>query len=279
MDTTPLDGYKKIIVTILTLIAGSLGLFITDPSKAQSVGQFLIDVIGPVAITLVGIIYTVVQGSIDKEKVKINAVIASEAKQSIENASPPKANGVASLPAAAPLINPAALATAPTAPAYVPFDIDAAVGAAEEACRRDGVEVNPISRAFYFYPQVTRFDLREVPRTERISEAKRLIDKVVELFCEAFKFQTKLPKPPTQAEAANYHGYMLKLKKDYEKANNLTCSDETFEQLRNLVSYFNDIYTAQDGLTQLVGKTVDFSIYGTGAYTPTQVGWDYVKLL
>jgi hypothetical protein len=174
---------------------------------------------------------------------------------------------------------PATLATAPAPSAYVPFDLDAAVGAAEECARKDGVEVTPISRAFYFYPQVTRFDLREVPRTERVSEAKRLVDKAVELFCEAFKYQTKLPKAPTPAEAANYHTYMLKLKKDYEKANNLTCSDETFEQLRNLVSYFTDIYTAQDGLNQLSGKTVDWSIYGGGAFTPTQVGWDYVKLL
>ncbi len=278
MDTTPLDGYKKIIVTLLTLIAGSLGLFVTDPAKAQTIGQFLIDVIGPVAITLVGIIYTIVQGSIDKEKVKFNVIVGA-AKQSVENAPSPKANGAASLPAAAPIINPAALATAPAAPAYVPFDIGAAVGAAEEQCRKDGVEVTPISRAFYFYPLVTRFDLREVPRTERLSEAKRLVDKAVELFSEAFKYQTKLPKAPTPAETANYHGYMLKLKKDYEKANGLTCSDTTFEQLRNLVSYFNDIYTAQDGLNQLSGKTVDWSIYGSGAYTPTQVGWDYVKLL
>jgi DNA-binding cell septation regulator SpoVG len=269
METTPLDGYKKIIITLITIIAGSVGLFITDPSKAQSVGQFLIDVIGPVAITLVGIIYTIVQGSIDKEKVKAAGIAAL----------PPKANGAASLPAAAPMVNPAALATAPAAPPYVHFDIGAAVGAAEEQCRKDGVEVNPISRAFYFYPMVTRFDLREVPRTERVSEAKRLVDKAVDLFCEAFKYQTKLPKPPTQVEAASYHTYMAKLKKDYEKANGLTCSDTTFEQLRNLISYFNEIYAAQDGLAQLQGKTVDFSIYGSGAYTATQVGWDYVKLL
>jgi len=56
MDTTPLDGYKKIIVTILSLIAGSSGLFVTDPAKAQTIGQFLIDVLGPAAISLVGIV-------------------------------------------------------------------------------------------------------------------------------------------------------------------------------------------------------------------------------
>jgi len=45
------------------------------------------------------------------------------------------------------------------------------------------------------------------------------------------------------------------------------------------VAYFNDLYTAQDGLNQLTDKTVDWSIYGSGAFTPTQVGWDYAKLL
>jgi len=270
METTPLDGYKKIIVTLLTLIAGSLGLFITDPAKAQTIGQFLIDVIGPVAITLVGIIYTVVQGNIDKEKVKAAPKIAaiSEAK-----ASPKVESAPAQQPAVAPVM--------PAAPVdnYIPFDIDAAVGAAEESCRKDGQEVTPISRAFYFYPQVTSFDLREVPKAKRIEESKRLVDKTVDLFSEAFKYQTKLPKPPTLVEANNYHAYLLKLKKDYEKANGLTCSDKTFDELRNLISYFNELYNAQDGLAQLAGKTVDWSIYSGKSYGPLQVGWDYVKLL
>ena len=272
MDTTPLDGYKKIIVTILSLVAGSLGLFITDPGKAQTVGQFLIDVLSPVAITLVGVIYTIVQGQIDKEKVKTAATITGNSTSGEVNQSPKAESAAAQQPAAAPCI--------PAAPVdnYIPLDLDSAVGSAEESCRRDAVEVTPVSRAFYFYPIVTRFDLRDVPREKRVDEAKRLVDKAVELFVEAFKFQTKLPRPPTPAEAVNYHGYMLKLKKDYEKANNLTCSDKTFEELRNLISYFNDLYTARDGLAQLSGKTVDWSIYGSGAFTPTQVGWDYVKL-
>jgi len=281
METTPLDGYKKIIVTILSLVAGSLGLFITDPAKAQTVGQFLIDVLSPVAITLVGVIYTIVQGNIDKEKVKAastttTTTAASEATQSPkacrDGSSDPSASTPSTVPAAAPSI--------PAAPVdnYIPLDLDSALGSAEESCRRDGVEVTPVSRAFYFYPIVTRFDLREVPREKRVEEAKRLVDRALELFVEAFKYQTKLPRPPTPAEAVNYHGYMLKLKKDYEKANNLTCSDRTFEELRNLISYFNDLYTARDGLAQLSGKTVDWSIYGSGAFTPTQVGWDYVKL-
>ena len=270
METTPLDGYKKIIVTLLTLIAGSLTLFIHDPSKAQTIGQLLTEVLGPVIITAVGIVYTLVQGGIDKQIVKSNGIAAKAAS--------PKAEGAPSAQAAAPLV-PASLSTVPAPSAYVPLDIDAVIGAAEERARKDGVEVTPLSRAYYFYPYMTSFDLREVPRAERLTEAKRLVDKSVALFIEAFKYQTKLPKPPTPAEAANYHAYMLKLKKDYEKANGLTCSDSTFEHLRSTVSYFNELYSAQDGLSQLSGKTVDWSIYGSGSFTPTQVGWDYVKLL
>jgi len=273
METTPLDGYKKIIVTLITIIAGSLGLFIADPAKAQTIGHFLIDVIGPVAITLVGIIYTIVQGSIDKQKV-ISSVIARAAKQSPNDDTSPKGDSVAAQqPAVTPYI--------PAVPIdnYVPIDLEKMVAAANQSCRNDAIEVTPISTAFYFYPFITRFDLRDVPREKRISEAKRCIDKCVELFVEAFKYQTKLPMPPTPAEATSYHAYMGKLKRDYEQANNLTCSDKNFEELRNLIAYFNDLYTAREGLDHLAGKTVDWSIYGSGAFTPTQVGWDCVKLL
>ncbi len=272
MDTTPLDGYKKIIVTILSLIAGSIGLFVTDPAKAQTIGQFLIDVLGPAAITLVGIVYTIVQGNIDKEKAKTAAVEAKAQAIMAQEASP-KADSAAAQPVAAPI------AAAAEVEHYQPADLAKYVTAAENAIKADGQMITPLSRAFYFWPYIAHFDLRDVPRQLRIGEAKRFVDKGVELFTEAFKFHTKLAAVPTPAQAGSQHSYMFQLKKDYEKANNLLCSDKTFEDLRNLVAYFNDLYTAQDGLTQLMDKTVDWSIYGTGAFTPTQVGWDYAKLL
>jgi len=272
MDTTPLDGYKKIIVTLLTLASGMVGIFITDPAKAQTIGQFLVDILGPVLITLVGIVYTIVQGNIDKEKAK---TVATEAKvQAImaQEASP-KADSVAAQPVAAPIVTAAEIET------YQPADLAKYVTAAEGSIKADGQMITPLSRAFYFWPYIAHFDLRDVPRQLRIGEAKRFVDKGVELFTEAFKFHTKLDAVPTPAQAGNQHSYMFQLKKDYEKANNLLCSDKTFEDLRNLIAYFNDLYTAQDGLNQLTDKTVDWSIYGSGAFTPTQVGWDYAKLL
>ena len=75
---------------------------------------------------------------------------------------------------------------------------------------------------------------------------------------------------------------MLDLKKAYEKANNMLCSNKTFEELRYMVGDFNDLYTALDSLNQLEGKTIGWSIYGdagNAGYGPLQVGWDYAKLL
>jgi hypothetical protein len=269
MDTTPLDGYKKIIVTLLTLASGMVGIFITDPAKAQTIGQFLVDVLGPVLITLVGIVYTIVQGNIDKEKAKTAAVEAKAQAIMAQEASP-KADSAAAV--AAPIVT-AEIET------YQPADLAKYITAAEGSIKADGQMITPLSRAFYFWPYIAHFDLRDVPRQLRINEAKRFVDKGIELFEEAFKFHTKLAAVPTPAQAGNQHSYMFQLKKDYEKANNLLCSNKTFEDLRNLVAYFNDLYTAQDGLNQLTDKTVDWSIYGSGAFTPTQVGWDYAKLL
>jgi len=84
------------------------------------------------------------------------------------------------------------------------------------------------------------------------------------------------------AQSANRNAFMLDLKKAYEKANNMLCSNKTFEELRYMVGDFNDLYTALEGLNQLEGKTVDWSIYGeagNAGYGPLQVGWDYAKLL
>lgn len=102
------------------------------------------------------------------------------------------------------------------------------------------------------------------------------------MLIEAFKWYTKLEGIPTPAQAANRNAFMLDLKKAHEKANNLLCSNKTFEELRYMVGDFNDLYTALDGLNQLEGKTIDWSIYGeagNAGYGPLQVGWDYAKLL
>jgi len=128
------------------------------------------------------------------------------------------------------------------------------------------------------------FDLREVPRQYRVSESKRLVQKALDLVTEAFKWYTKLDVVPTPVQSANRNAFMLELKKTYERANNMICSNKTFEDLRYMVGDFNDLYTALDGLNQLEGKTIDWTIYGE-TVMPVMArcrwvgGWDYAKLL
>jgi len=42
MDTSVLDGYKKLIVTACTLLGAIVSVFVTDPAKAQTIGAFII---------------------------------------------------------------------------------------------------------------------------------------------------------------------------------------------------------------------------------------------
>ncbi len=271
METTPLDGYKKISVTVLTTLLTVILFFVKDPVHAQTLEQFWSGVLIPLVPTVIGMVYTVVQGSVDKAKI----MSAPSTPSAPATAEPPKAD---SAPAGQPAAAQSAVQAAELE-TYRPVDLDAYVAAAEEGIRKDGQGVTPLTRAYYFWPAITRFDLREVPRQLRLGEARRLVDKGIELFADAFRFYTKLEKVPTPAQAGSIHSYMLELKKAYEKANNLACSDRTFEELRNMLTYFNDLYTASDGLAKLEGKTIDWSIYGSEFFGPTQVGWDYAKLL
>jgi hypothetical protein len=249
---------------------------VTDPAKAQTIGAFITSTLPTIVITLVGIVYTIVQGNIDKEKAKTAATEAKAQAIMAQEASPKADSAPAEQPAVAQAVQAAPVET------YKPIDLDAYVATAERAAKADGLVVDPLNRATYFWPCMANFDLREVPRQYRISESKRLVQKALDLLTEAFKWYTKLEAIPTPAQAANRNAFMLDLKKAYEKANNMLCSNKTFEELRYMVGDFNDLYTALDGLNQLEGKTIDWSIYGeagNAGYGPLQVGWDYAKLL
>jgi len=279
METTPLDGYKKISVTVLTTLLTCVLFFVKDPVHASTIEQFFSGVLIPMVPVAVGMVYTVIQGSIDKEKVKAVAYVEKAKVTAAPASADVPAGEVSKNVIASEARQSPGIATAATVETYTPVDIPALVAKAEENIKADGQMITPMTRAYYFWPSIVHFDLRDVPRQLRIDESKRLVDKGIELFTEAFKFHTRLAKPPTPAQAGNIHSYMLTLKKEYEKANNLLCSDKTFEDLRSMVTYFNDLYTASDGLSQLAGKTIDWSVYGNTSFGPTQVGWDFARLL
>ena len=278
MNETPLDGYKKISVTVLSALLSVILLFVKDPVHAQTLEQFWAGVLTPLVPAIIGIIYTAVQGNIDKEKVKVSAGNGT-ASGAVAGGGIAEAVPVQPVQPAVSIIPPAPVDVSVDTVNYVPVDCDVYLAKAEEAIRKDGLQVNPLNRAYYFWSYAVNFDLRVVPRMFRVDEAKKLMNKCLDLFSEAFKYQTGLSYVPSPVQASSLNTFMLKLKKDYEKANNLTCSDKNFSELRNMVNYFHDIYTALEGLEALTGKTVDWSVYGSSAYTPTQIGWDFAMLL
>lgn len=171
MDTSALDGYKKLIVTACTLLGALVSVFITDPAKAETIGGFITSTVPTIVITLVGIIYTIVQGNIDKEKARTAATEARSQAIMSQEASPKDDSAPVEQPAVAPIVQAAPVET------YKPIDLDAYVAAAEESVKADGLIVDPLTRATYFWPCMTNFDLRPVPRQFRISESKRLYRK------------------------------------------------------------------------------------------------------
>lgn len=276
MDTNPLDGYKKIIVTILSLIAGSLGLFITDPAKAQTIGQFLIDVLGPVCITLVGVIYTVVQGNIDKEKAKTVATEA-KAKAAIARSESPKAESASvqqpavaqSTPAAAPKVEePVAL--------YTYADVNNIYAELKKKYGDDELAI-----AYAFYREAQMFNLASVQPKSRLKQATEFIQMAQLLFFAAFKWYTKLECPPL-AEFANTPKLMARIKNDYEKANNLVCSNKAYDEIKQLIGFINDFIQLNNGL-ELIGAQVDldwkdlpvgYNPYSVGIYAGSLVKFD-----
>jgi hypothetical protein len=271
--TSPLQGWRKILATLLMIaipaVNGTVvGVNLQEP-KDYNTNTLIVWVIMAL-LQLVPAIATLIAGAdyLKRNTEQNIAAIESQAKD-------PKANSVAvAQPAAAQIPTLAA----PDQP-YKMVDLDAYITKAESNIKADGFAVDPMKRAYYFYPAAAYFDLRPVPREYRIAQAKEFIGKSLALFTEAFLWYTKLPAAPTPTQASNYHAYSAQLKREYEAANNVPCSNKTFDELKSIVTYFNDLYTADDGLNQLMGKTVDWSIYGGGAFTPTKVGWDYAKLV
>jgi len=173
-----------------------------------------------------------------------------------------------------------AIPSVPEAPAYKPVDLDAYVVAAKHSIAPGEPTPDTLGLAYKFYaPILVTFDLREVPREYRVSESKRMLGKALELFTAGYLWYTKLPAPPTSAQASNVTAYMATLKKDYEKANNVPCSNKTFDELKSVVRFFADLYEASDGVGKLEGKTIDWSIFGGSEYTPLMLGWNYAKLI
>ena len=96
METTPLDGYKKISVTLLTVLLSIVLLFVHTQTTADTVTNVFTQLENWIP-ALLGIVYTLVQGSVDKPKAASSGTTASTTDAS------PKANSASvAQPAVAP---------------------------------------------------------------------------------------------------------------------------------------------------------------------------------
>lgn len=270
-DTKPLDGYVRLITTTASMVLTVALLFITDPAKATTITQFWNAVLIPAIPMVANIIFVIGRTVTDMKKIEAKKEVA------LAVAAAPITPVPTAVPTQVPA--PAVSSIAPAAeqqPQYKPVDVEAMVNAVEDGIRRDGLTVTDLNRAFYFYPKAANFDLRPVPRANRVEEATRITAKCLDLFKAGWKWYTKIDVP-TPDQCANPHVAMLSIKKAFEVAAGVTCSNQTFEELKNLIGYFNDLYSAMVGLEQLKGKIIDWSVYGGSTFGPFQVGWDYAK--
>lgn len=275
-NTSVLVGWRKILATLLMIaipaVNGSVvGLNLKQPVDYET--NTLIVWLITVLVELAPTIATLIAGS---KYITANKEQNIAAMEYTDEEAAPKVTYAPVNPTTSSVSTQTVLLSETP---YKASDLDAMIQVAEKQIQKDNEQVSPVSRAYYFYPMIAHFDLREVPRQYRIEESKRLVDKGLELFTEAFKFSTKLETVPTMLQSASLNTYMFELKKAVEKANNQVCSGQTFEHLRSMVTYFHELYEAQYGLKQLDGKTIDWSLYGGGSFTPTQVGWDFAKLI
>lgn len=168
---------------------------------------------------------------------------------------------------------------------YKPVDLDALVATCEARIKQDHLKITPLTRATYFWPLMANYDMRDVPAELRVSEAKRLVGKALELHTASFKWFTLITDIPTPEEVADWNNYETVLKKKYAAAHHIPCCPaNVVAGLKHMVQDFNDLYVAGSGLNELdkaqkAGKALRWKMYGNSIYGPIQIGWDWKELI
>ena len=161
METTPLDGYKKISVTLLTVLLSIILLFVHTQTTADTVTNVFTQLENWIP-ALLGIVYTLVQGSVDKEK----AGQLAEPRPPLRTHSPKANSASVAQPAVAQVVQAAA-----DVEVYTPVDLDKYVATAEEGIRKDGQTVTPLTKAYLFL--AGHYPLRSAPHPPAVPHQRR----------------------------------------------------------------------------------------------------------
>ena len=261
----------QLIGLLATLAIALLTMLINNPTQAETWTALIKGTIVPILELLAGMVFAIWVGKGD-----VAARKADEAK-ALASASYYAALNAGKIPGKKPDKKPyGARALAPDYSGTL-ADIDLMLQAVEAGLISDGITSGPVIKAERFYDAVAAYDMRTVPRETRLATAKALMGKVKELDVEAWSKKINIAIP-TPEQCAQKTRFMYQFKKDYEKANGISCGDAPYTLLSSLLGYFNNMYEAQAGLDQLTG-TVDWSSFGNSQYSAQMVGWHYANLI
>ena len=261
VSATAVTGIEPIIYAVGSLAAALIVYFVHSPGQAETLQQLLSQVALPLAILILGGHGIAVQTGLNRLKLApINQAAVT---------------GTPAPPLAPPPLKPI---VAPQNEDYVPINMDDLINKAKNDIASGQTPLNDLNLAIYFKQEMVDLDGRTIPKDFRIAEFTRLVDKSLELFGVGFTSYTNIKTPPSAEQVAQPMIYYSQVKKDYIEANHLPCGSRTFENLKRIISEFNELYQAQFGLQQLAGKVCDWSIYGGGNFGPQQAGMDWVEL-
>jgi len=258
MTEKPIDGYVRMITMALSMMLTVVLMFVTDPAKAETITQFWNALLIPAVPFVAGTIFTIVRTITDGQKIEAKKELMLAG---IMPVSAPAGDGKASAtvaprPSQAPVLIQAA--TVPALWAYA--DVNTIADEIKQKLGKD-----ELSAAYAFYNRMLDFDLLKVQPKMRVQQATEWIKKCEDLFFKGWKYYTQLEVPP-MAEFANKAKVMFKVKQDYEKANNMVCSNKTFDEILNLIGMIDDFQMWDQGL-DLVGTNsegLDWGTFGGG---------------
>ena len=135
---------------------------------------------------------------------------------------------------------------------YSMADAEAMASDVEAELKRQNA-FTPVALAYAFRSKVLNFDISNVRPSDRVKQAEELVRKSKELFDKAIEDYTGSPAP-TWEEYSNLPKLQFRYKRDYEKANNLPCSNRTMEEINALLNTMEDFVRYKAG-RQLIGNT------------------------
>ncbi len=254
-----LKTLDQLIVAACSLAAAVIIIVVADPNKATTLAGLITGPIAAFLSLLVGFVYTLIKGEIVKTEAKTELARAEAAKAQAQLRLSQQQTGKS-------------YSTSGNY-TYTTNDVVIVENEAKADIEDDGLKADKLILAMRNYARMSNYDLRPVAREVRIPIAKAFLENALAKLNEAWVYATKIEEIPTAEKAANKTTNMYYFKKKWEEYNGVHCGESIFDTMSSLLGYYNNVYSALEGIDSLVDVTVDYSVFGNERYTPTLLGW------